>query len=249
MGFAVLLTSCDKDEAALKPSGLDELPIIDQPDLSKEIIAKYHNDYDVNIVYEFDEATDFRFAMKDKNIVSNFNAITIKQLPEDRVDYGLDMFEQMVLPYFKSEIEFQGQTFESDFIKNYFPKHIFIVDSIGTDSYYSYGDYIKEPDNYEKYGKYFSYLNNGYEPAFAFNFDVLDGLSESKLSKYSNSMLYCFLSYLFIDKGAIYELPSTLFDPVVDLYSTSINELAIEEEAPTNVRLSRYYYYQAEWYT
>ncbi|WP_430815148.1 hypothetical protein [Carboxylicivirga sp. RSCT41] len=259
LGLILLFSSCEKEEA-LSPSGLDEVaPKSEEVDMTKDLIAKWNNDYGVKICYDFDVKTDFMFALQERQELDTWKKDTLKLFNAESIDYGLRMLDSMVLRFFKPQLELNGKMIANDFIKNYFPRHIFIVDSIGSSSTnynsYSHGPYIHEPDNYEYYGHYYSILQNGYEPAFAFNYESLHGLDKDAVTgikKYRNSMLYCFISSLLIEKKAIDLLPAELFEPVAALYLEDVDDLAEEEDAPVWDRFGwgneRYMYYEPQWY-
>lgn len=240
---AVLFAACAEDD--LLPSMADKPSATEEPDMTKPLIAAYKNDYDVNIIYRFTDSTDFLFALGDKGNVENWKETVIKQLPDSLVDYGLRMFDSLVLKYFKDEVEFRGEMYRPDFKRKSFPRKIFLVDSLGG-GYSGLGQVIGELNDAESQG-YFSFLWNVFEPMFAFDSTLLTGASAKMILKYRNSMLYGLLSALFVDRGVYYEFPTVFFEPVADLYGTSVNELALEEEAEVYKSGSRYYYLP-EWY-
>lgn len=233
--------ACQEDD--LTPSGLDELPARERPDMSKPMIAEYKNKYDVSIIYQFDTESDFKFAFREEHKALAWDKVEIKQYDASGVDYGLEMLDSVVLKYFKDDIEFQGETFHPDFKAKNFPKAIFLVDSVGG-SYQALGQYLGELNDAES-DKSYTCLWNGYEPLFAFNPTLLGGLDD--LTRQRNSALYCFLSAIFINRGVYDEFPSEFFEPVADLYEKSVNELAVEEEAEV-IKYGPRYYYSAEWY-
>lgn len=236
-------TSCTEDE--LTPSLADQPSAKDHPDMSKPLIAQYKNDYGISIVYQFDTTADFLFSFHNKVSIDAWKRLSIKQFTPDNVDYGLEKLEELFLTYFKDEVTFNGETIRSDFKRKSFPKTIFIVDSLAG-SYSSLGQYLKEPNGYET-EKYYSFLWNDYEPMLAFNSKILT-TNAANLNKYRNSILYCFLSSLFINRDLYSQLPESFFEPVSELYDTSVNDLATEEEAPTTGTGSVLYYDPA-WYT
>jgi len=245
--LVIFFFACHKEEI-LTPSNADETTLIEYPDMSKPLVSQYKNDYNVSIVYRFNDVTDFRFAFMDRVSVTNWNKVNIQKVDENAPDYALQMLDSLVLKYFNDEIVFQGQTFTSDFRKTYFPKHIFVADSI-SGSYSAIGQKLGELNLYET-EKYYSFLWNGYEPMFAFNKAVLSVASASGILKYRNSMLYCFLSELFMQKGIHNQFPAAMYEPVVSYYGTSINDLAESEGVARNYSGpgNRYVHYDPVWY-
>ncbi len=237
------LAGCSEDNPV--PSLADTPSLTEFPDMTKPLIAAYKNDYDVNIIYRFNDSTDFRFALGDKGSVTNWKKLEIKQLSDASVDYGLKMLDSLVLKYFKDEVEFRGETFRPDFKRERFPRKLFLVDSLGG-GYSSLGQTISELNDAESQG-YFSFLWNGFEPMFGFNSTLLATATSKNIQKYRNSALYGFLSALFVARGVYDEFPAAFFEPVADLYGTSVNELAREEEAEVYKNGPRYYYLP-EWY-
>lgn len=240
----MLFAACSEED--LEPSMADKPSATETPDMTKPLIAAYKNNYDVNIIYRFADSTDFLFSFQDKNSVTSWKKTEIGQLSDMQVDYGLQMLDSLVLHYFKDETVFQGETYHPDFKRKSFPRKIFLVDSLGG-GYSTLGQTIGELNDYESQG-YFSFLWNGFEPMFAFNGILLSGASEKNILKYRNSALYGFLSALFVDRGVYDDFPAAFFEPVADLYGTSINELAREENAEVYTYGPRYYYLP-EWYT
>lgn len=235
-----VLFSCGEDE--LSPSGADKLPDRENPDMSKPLIADYKNKYDVSIIYRF---VNYRFRFGDENDVKVWEHLKIKLLEDESVDYGLQMLDSVILHYFKDEICFNGETFYPDFKQKFFPKALYLVDSLGG-NYSNLYQYMEELNDKES-EKYFSYVWNGFEPMFAFNYGILSKASSKDMLKYRNSALYSFISTLLIDRGALKEFPAEFFEPVKNLYGTSINSLAWEEDAPVYSKFRRYYY-TPEWY-
>lgn len=235
--------SCSEED--LSPSGLDKVPVRENPDMSKPLIAAYKNLYDVSIIYQFDIESDFKFAFNEVNDATAWDDLQIKQYGTDNIDYGLEMVDSVVLKYFKDEIDFQGEHYVADLKSTYFPKTIFLVDSLGG-GYKSLGQYLGELNNAES-EKSFTYIWNGYESMFAFNKKLLSSATETEMTRYRNSALYSFLSCMFIDKHALDGFPAEFFESVNDLYGKSVNDLAREEEAEV-IKTGSKYYYSPEWY-
>ncbi|MCG8580496.1 MAG: hypothetical protein MI866_11290 [Bacteroidales bacterium] len=261
LGFLLLLSACEK-EAPLSPSGLDDTPFLsEQIDMSKPLVAQWYNDYGIKICYDFNIDADFKFVMQQRLVANAWKLDTFKLFSADRIDYGLQMMDSLVLRYFiEPQAMFNGEKVEPyhNFIKDYFPKHLFIADSLATnfeDRSTPPGTIIGEPDNREAYQTYYSFRFNGFEPAFAFNYDRLNGLDSEAVEgilKYRNSMLYCFISILLTDKKAIDLLPVELFEPVEEYYNRSLDPMVEDGDAPVwdqyGMNMEYYMFIEPEWY-
>lgn len=211
------------------------------------MVKEYHDKYGVNILWNFDDTLDFKTGLFDKTDVELWGRVKIEHLPDSLVKYALNCLDEFVLQYFNDEVTFNGEQLQVTFVRDYFPRKIFVAKKL-SGNYNSLKQYLSELDVSET-SSYYSVLWNGYEQLFAFDSLTLEtgNMAATNKNKAKISSFYCFLSNVLSANNLYAAFPDEFYAPVEDLYSTNIRTAAELDEASRGEGRDSVYY-KANWY-
>ena len=81
-----LFCACEQDEDSLQPSYKDIDRVASQVDLSRPIVKRIYEDYNVGILYQYDDTLDFAYVAQTDEAASLWGQVDIPQISSLFVD-------------------------------------------------------------------------------------------------------------------------------------------------------------------
>lgn len=225
---------CNK-EKDLKPSGLDVERLYDSLDLARPFVRDYYENYGVYILHRFDETSDLKYDFHDVNSRKFWDGLILTKITrETALDSIMEILENDVLSCFKSEFQFNGETYHSDFLKKYFPTKVLLVENLVSE-WGASGSIPTESVNRASeslQGIIHGAINNN-GVVMNLNTKVMCS-SESNFQKYRRDILYFMLAFI-IDKFNLYEqISERFYDYSSTYYNKNIAELLADAGESVN---------------
>lgn len=236
--LAIGLIACNQEDQ-LTPSNIDEDRLSELIDLSKPLVKEYKENYDVNILLNFNDTLDFKFGLWQNSIKDMWANFKISHVNEGNEDETLGLFDEIVLQAFQDDItapaKVGGQTYHSEFKKKYFPHKILLADTITTDGKKNCPDVmLAEAEVMAVTEDTWYALWNGYEQIFAVSKPQWDKLTVTNKNNVKKRMFFSFLVNIINEKKLYSQIPEAFFTPVEGLHNKDIKALALVEDAPTH---------------
>ncbi len=237
-----LTSSCDRDSDP-SASGLDTERLKDSLALNYPLVREYYENRGVAILHRFDEIVDLKFDFHNAYTAKFWDGLSVGKITgTTELDSVMHILENDILSCFKTGFTFDGQTYSSDFVKNYFPPKIILTDNLVS----TWGASLSIPTESVNrtsetlQGTLHGTINNN-AVVMNLNPKVMCS-SEANFQRFRKDILYFTIAYL-IDKHNLYDRISDRFYAYSrEFYGKEIRTLLedTEEEVPEFMSKTEY---------
>ena len=226
--IGLILCSCQKEEE-LTPSLIDKDRTAELIDMSKPLVKKWKDSYNVSILHRFNDTLDFKFGLWINGTKDLWSNLAISKVSDADADQTLALLDDFILKYFKDTIVTpDGRTVYPDFKKKYFPKRILLVDTLENQTTTIPDNILIDLDN--KPGKTLRAVFNGYEQMISLSIRYLPTAAEDVKRDIRDEILYDMMANMFERHDLYSQLSDEFYVLQKDLYGKDVNEKAAIEK-------------------
>ncbi|CAM1339512.1 hypothetical protein [Tenacibaculum aestuarii] len=232
--LGLTVASCDSSEAPLSPSNSDKDRVESQLDLSNPTIKKLYADFNVGVLYEYDNVLDFAYVASSSTQAELWGGVEIPQIKtlfaDPSVSVGMS-YKQ----YVNTAIEFLNTSLFSYFdpngeIATLMPPKVLISESVFSESLIvgNTGDVLTTSE--ERYKSTAQYgqrtIYNDHSIVFGLNLNEIDGDED----EYTKDNFYIFLSRIISTHKLGDRLPNSFFAGKDVYYNQEMEPIYREEQ-------------------